>query len=200
MGKALVHAPIRPPRDIVGEQVFSRRWAELMATAPEWDDPTVLARILWSYPGSVNQRAASVAASFVCWLGTNVGGSVLSQGRSLSTAGFLFGDGVLAAWCVHNARRAGVNGGARAIDMLLRSDDDFGQKRLPAASADDAEVVEHVAAWLGTEAGLAFIAECEGEIRTRQDMETIAGYHSRGLGHLPVVRELESALVAKACG
>jgi hypothetical protein len=75
-----------------------------------------------------------------------------------------------------NVRRSGVNGDVRAIEFVLAPEDHFEHTvmrgyvltREPEPSVRDIEVVEHLAVWLGSDAGWDFIAGCEREIERRQ--------------------------------
>lgn len=67
---------------------------------------------------------------------------------------------------------------------------------IPDLSAHDYEVVDHIAHWLGSQDGQAFIAGCQAEIERRRKLDQLAEYHSRGMSHLPIVRQLESELAA----
>lgn len=194
----LHHTPIRPPRDMVEEQVYARRWADLMAQAPchEGRRP-LLEHILLSYPAAVDQRAASVAASFICWLGTNVGLSFLQLGHSIRDNTSCKYDAYVAAWGARNTRRFAINSGARMIEFLLRTEEQLDANTFPVVSANDLEVLEQVALWLGSEEGQAFLTGCEAEINRHRDMETLAWHHANGRGHLPYVKELEARFISK---
>lgn len=119
----LIHQPIRPPRDMIEERVYSRHWQALMEDN-RGRDRSPLEQILISYPEPIDQRAASIAASFICWLGTNVGCSFLRMGRRLSELPELCGQGYVAAWGVQNRRFHATNGGARAVEFLVRTEEE----------------------------------------------------------------------------
>lgn len=192
----LSHAPIRPPRVPSEEQIFARRWEELMNRAPKDEyDAAPLEAVLRACPFPADQRAASVAASFICWLGTAVGLSFLTLGNSLREKMHSRHHAYAAAWGVANLRQFGLNSGARTIEFLVRSTEDQQANRFTGVSVTDLEVLEQVAAWLGTDEGQEFIRGCEAEVARQKTMDTIAFYHARGLGHLPNVKELEAQLV-----
>lgn len=146
----LVHRPMRAPHpDHIGENVFAERWRDL--TAPVG----TLSAILGSYRHDIDQREATVAASFVCMLGCNLGNALVAQAKRLArTEGAL---AFLAAWAMSNVRRSGVNGDVRAIEFVLAPEDHFEHTvmrgyvltREPEPSVRDIEVVEHLAVWLG---------------------------------------------------
>ena len=183
------HAPLRPPRKgVTGEAVFSARWTALMhATHPDltYDEEVsgapMLSRIcspMW-YP--IGQREATVAATFACWLGTNMGLAMLRSGRANRRSGL--DCPTLLAWTLHNRRHGAINGGARSIDLLLAPDELLRKdsvssgachplESLPDLSLRDAEVIEHICIWLDTRAGQDFITSAELEIERQQDLQS----------------------------
>ena len=73
----LRHEAIRPARKgFPREHVFAGRWRELMDARRDSLD-----RILCDYLAPVRQREASVAASVVTWLGTNIGQALLEDAK-----------------------------------------------------------------------------------------------------------------------
>lgn len=182
----LDHRPIRPPRaGHIGEQVFADRWRALMDRAPHWIDPGdrgVLGDILANLGGRPRQRDASLAASFIMWLGTNIGQAYLFEANRLAKTWPVLGQAYVAQFALENLRLGYVNFGRRLIETLmlteeqLRQESDFGLLaclRMRAAhveaTAADVEVVEHVAYWLGTTAGQAMIRGAQAEMKCRQD-------------------------------
>lgn len=174
----LTHKPMRPPRDgHIGEYVFAEKWEELMNRDDgEYPSSINLHRILYPMPVKLDQRHATVAASMICWLGTNVGLSFLRAAQRLEDAGFR--NSFVSAWAVENRRIYSVNNNVRTAEHLLATEDHYGTRwpwgdyaiiRLPELSADDYEVLEHVAHWLGTDDGKRFCEECEAEIKIRED-------------------------------
>jgi hypothetical protein len=122
----LLHRPITGPRNgHIGEQVFCEKWLELQQREVDFqevDEPahiSKLARILRHVQlPEIGERVCAVAASWACYLGCNVGASVIALGDRLK-------DGVgeyrrfLAAWAIHNTRSVGVNCGFRAIESPI---------------------------------------------------------------------------------
>jgi hypothetical protein len=174
------HKSLRPPRvGFIGETVFAAYWVNLMAIpAPTWYDSQTnhqLLLILHDMPGTITQRHATVAATLVTWLGTNCGRAFLSDAQQLEQKmGRFAGHAYPAAWAIENARSSGINGGFRTVEHLLAPDDHFGRNSRghglsfqPELTADDLEVMEHVAKWLGTPEGKQFTAVCENEIKHR---------------------------------
>jgi hypothetical protein len=182
------HVPIRPAREDIGEKVFSRRWKELMETEPVATHPIYY--VLRSYPYVVDQRAASVLASMVCWLGTNVGKSFLllaAEFRDNTTCRF---DAYLAAWGVQNARKIGLNSCARQLEFLTRTQEDLNNGIFKDVSIRDLEAVEQLCIWLGGDEGQSFLNGCEEEIARRKDLEAIAFQSAAGRYDSPAVRKL----------
>lgn len=171
----LSHEPIRAPRaDVIGECVYAARWAALMAETVDTygHEAGVLGTILSLLVREPSQRHATVAASFIKWLGTNCGRAFLQQAKQHEpmVGG---GGGYAAAWGVENARRPGINGGYRAIEAILAPADHWGTAlfsghtglvRQPDLSLDDYEAVEQLVRWLGSYEGRQFVAACEAEI------------------------------------
>lgn len=181
--RIILHLPIRPPRDgVIGECVFSQHWQELMAGAsayPEYDhdynDPN-LGRILDRH--DVTQADATICATLIQWLGTNVGRCTLDRGRQLGnqigrSTTFL---PVLAAWAADNLRSPYRNGNRRLLECLMVDPDaarDWAGSPLtvPALTLKDFETAELLMAWLDNAKGLEFTERAEGEIKIRLDAE-----------------------------
>lgn len=172
----IIHESIRPDRqDIIGEVVFSEHWKRLMATRSEFaesdDDAATLSYIL---DGKADQRDATVAATIVQWLGTNVGGSIIYEGqrirRALNGSPHCF----LMAWSVGNLSKRWVNQGHRLLALVFVPHDakrDWAGSpyEVPEVSVRDSEVVERLMSWLGSTAGFAWLEDVEAEIAVRQD-------------------------------
>jgi hypothetical protein len=186
------HVPIRPPRDMCEEQVFARRWRELMEmpSGDEWSRGP-LHTILIGYPYEVDQRAASVAASFITWLGTNVGKCFLDLGNKIrDNVPDAVYTAYLAAWGVQNSRRFGNNSNARQIEFLVRTQADMEKDFFPEVSVKDLEVLEQVALWLGLNEGQKFIRKCEDEIDRRKELENLQFHAAAGRTNTPAMRKL----------
>jgi hypothetical protein len=176
----LIHKPIDGPRpNHVGENVFAFQWEQLMVKPMEHGDspPNVqLALILWKLTRRITQRHASVAASFITWLGTNCGNAIIQRSlRLYFDANIGREESFVAAWSIDNLPHNGS--GIRLIDAVLATADCWGRdildngprlQRLPELSVEDHQTVEQVAYWCGTEDGCKFIRLCEGQIRERE--------------------------------
>lgn len=194
----LQHTPIDGPRPThVGENVFAHQWELLMTKQPDACDPpnSRLAYILWGMTREITQRHASVAASFVTWLGCNAGNAFVERGRRM----FIDIDSVhrlsrehasMVSWSIENMRSPRKF--YRTIDTILAERDDYGPdlfsngislRRLPKISAEDVETADHLAYWCGTPDGCEFIRFCNEQIRQResvtaeQTIRIIAGVH-----------------------
>ncbi len=194
----LSHKPIIPPREgFPGENVYAFEWETLNATVgrPDLDPPNaLLANILYDMQRRITQRHASVAASFITWLGTNAGmcfkltaQRIREESRGLLTLEDAYG----CAWAIENRRRSHVNSGSRAIEHILAGVDDFGKdlfggmyglRRAPDLHVEDYETIEHLVAWLASPRAVEFVARCEYLIDLRgrypsamQTVRVIAG-------------------------
>lgn len=180
----LTHVSVRPDRpDLVGECVFSEQWRDLMAKEPSWTGPLDHADPCWTdvfgeMMGEPDQRDATVAATFIQWLGTNVGYGFLLSAENLMRAvgasrpaGF---NPYLALWASRNLRRSGVNFNLTLAELLLaHPSDDRGPHgfptRPPDLSSRDLELMSRAAAWLDSDGGQAFLQRAKVEIRARID-------------------------------
>lgn len=175
----LKHRPFRRARNgFVGECMFSSAWSRLMQSPPVEDDDnprgqaTKLELILNHYPHEIGERQASIAASFIQWLGTNCGLSFLKSATELGKKLESKPNGFLAAWAIENVRHSSVNYGVRTIEAVL-AHEDYGQiqdlfsmrrPNVPVLSFADIEVVDQLLNWLATEEGLEFVNTCEVEL------------------------------------
>lgn len=179
----LVHDPMHKPRNgFIGENVFAAAWKEEMAKPgpSAYDcDEYALGFVLWSMPGKLTQRRATVAASFVTWLGTNAGVGLLYVARGLEKRMVHTAMAYQAAWAHENERRRGINNGIRMLEYQLALPENIetnpmfrtgGLRSLPVLSADDYEVAEHVVRWIA-EQGQTFVIACEAEIKRLQNIE-----------------------------
>lgn len=180
----LKHQPLRPPRvDHVGENVFAHEWEVFMLTDRSANEPANirLENILEDMDRLLTQRHASVAATFITWLGTNCGQSYLHEASQLGSRGRIGNDkAFVAAWAIENMRRRGINHGRRTVEALLEDDSPNGELfaemvglRQPGDfTVEDLETLDHVAAWLGTDQGYRFCRRCEHLIQTRNKFST----------------------------
>lgn len=193
----LSHVAIRPARNMIGEQVFASRWLNLMEKDRNPASRMMLEQILVSYPYPVDQRAAAVAASFITWLGTNVGGSFLDLANEFKSVRGIYSVAYVAAWGVMNVRSFGLNSNARQIEFLTRTVAELDSNVFSEVSVRDLEVIDQVAHWLGSDLGQMFLAECAEEIARRKDLESYAVLCASGRGNSLRARQLATKLVTK---
>lgn len=170
----LKHEPERPARpDVYGEGIFLEAWQRLMATFPKHGDGELnemFCHVFSNIRGPAKQRQATVAASFIVWLGTNCGREYLRQARLILAYMQVASDHSVrrggswsysAAWANFDRRHCGINGGNRTIEAILSE-----------VEVNDVEIVDHLAAWLGSPEGYDFIEEAEAEIEeTRKALQ-----------------------------
>lgn len=202
----LAHEPNRPPRaDIYGEVIFAEHWKRLMAQPCDWreeEEGGLLGSILRYLPLPISQRDATVAASFICWLGTNCGRCFLSQAKARAGEAADKHERSLAylcQWAVENRRIGYINHGFRAIEFWMMDAEEsaevnkavsaiFWRRPKVEVSGRDLEVADAIAMWLGADEGQAFIKAAELEIeltaqaiREHQDAEWRAQRRARAL-------------------
>lgn len=168
MTELLSFEPINAPRpDHAGERIYTEQWAAL---APTWvglwdDDETVFRSVFKDYGWHPGQREATITASFMCWLGANVGQGFLAAARSMARAyPHLREQGYLMAWAVENNRTFGVNFGMRTLEFILTPRGDLKDGGRAELSARDLEAVDCLVRWLATARGQAFVAACDDAI------------------------------------
>jgi hypothetical protein len=151
------HIPLHPPRACTpGEGIYLGLWAEFATARPrEW-------AAIFQTNGPVRQRAASVAASFMVFMGCNGGRDFTWHAERLAqSAVFPYREGAfLAAWALHNRRSRGVNSGLRTSEFMLareypiRDDAVFRGRTnwslVPAVTQEDNDILESMAAWWST--------------------------------------------------
>ncbi len=171
----LQHDPIRPVRhEVLGEFVFAEQWKLLMEAKPYWlyesrEAGEWLDSILSPICSRADQRMATVAATFVTWLGSGLGKSFIQRARllnaSLSASQLALSHlAWVSTWAQMNFRQHGVSGGFRLIEDLLAAPEDFDERgdlqRCPTLSVEDYEVVDQQCA-----AGIAIeqLSTCDAE-------------------------------------
>lgn len=168
---ALRHEPRRPPRPYdPGEHIFVQLWRDWLAGGQDPDEyPNQRFRQVLSdlERVEVSQRDATVAASLLCWLGTNVGQSYLRAAEDLARAmpHRPKEEAYLARWAIENRRCHWINNGVRTVEFLLMSQEQVvgvnagwqhvrpWPSEIVEVTVRDLEVADAVAAWLGTAEG-----------------------------------------------
>lgn len=162
------HTPVMAPRKGVdGEHAYLELWQRYVSRCDEEELEELFRNCLVPWP---NQRAATVAASFVMWLGTSCGGGLLRtvEGQVMR-GGFSDPDTrYLRAWESENRRRGSINGGVRSVEVILSPDLHVTQRSAPTVTVADLDVIECVCMWLPTPDGQAFIRAADARLTAIQ--------------------------------
>lgn len=147
------HIPLCPPRPgTPGEGIYLDLWREFATARPrEW-------AAIFCTNGPVRQRAASVAASFMVFMGCNGGQGFTWQAERLAESGaFPYREGAfLAAWALQNKRERGVNSGLRLSEYMLAreypikastSGARVSWSLVPNITQEDNDILESMVAW-----------------------------------------------------
>lgn len=152
----VLHIPLAPPRACTpGEGIYLTLWREFATARPhDW-------HVIFRTTGPVRQRAASVAASFMVFMGCNGGRGFTHNAESFAKQTLFCSRerAFLAAWALDNSRICGINHGLRMSEyMLARSypikNDLFrgiDWKLVPNITQDDNDVLESMVAWWSTD-------------------------------------------------
>ncbi len=155
MNNKLDHSPIREARGATpGEGIYLQLWRELMTARP-----TLLEDILSDLPFKTDQRAATVAATFMVWMGCNGGRDLTLMAERYATAAVIptREAAFLAAWANYDMRRRGINGGLRASEFMLAANHPIDEREtsrgrvrweyVPEVAMRDRDVLEAMVAW-----------------------------------------------------
>ena len=162
----LTHIPIRRARDKKvhpAEHAYLDVWQEMVVPplADSSDEIEChegrLGQILPNIRARLTDRHSRVAASFIMWLGTNCGKSIIRTDLPFYRPRFEH-DTCFAAWARDNLRKSYVNGGFRVSDFLTSDDP---SKPTVCSDAVEVEIMDHLAAWLDSGEGQQFIARAE---------------------------------------
>lgn len=146
------HVPLQPPRPgTPGEGVYLGLWQEWATANPgEW-------LAIFDTCAKVGQRAASVAASFMVFMGCNVGRSFTGEALQLAMTDRWRERAFLAAWANENRRSRGVNHGLRTIEFMLAPKHPIAENApfsrgvdwqlVPNVTMDDIDIVESMVCW-----------------------------------------------------
>lgn len=147
----LFHEPVRPVRPgTVGEGIYLDLWREFVTGEPE-----AAAAIFHDLPSKqLDQRGASVAASFMTYMGCNGGADFTYSAKQTADKRFFTSAerAFLAMWATHNTRCAGTNSGLRAVEFILAEQHPTSTGRVnwglvPTVTADDVDVIECMVKW-----------------------------------------------------
>lgn len=173
---AFDHTPIRPVRPGThGEGIYLDLWREFVAGEPE-----AAAAIFRELPSQqLDQRGASVAASFMTYMGCNGGAGFTHNAKHIAGKRF-FTDterAFVAAWALDNQRNGAFNSGLRSIEFILAEthpivDGRVSWDRVPTVTADDMDVIECMVKWWSTPRATFMRTKAEGLIeKARQASE-----------------------------
>ena len=168
------HTPFRPARKDLAEICFLTQWQALNA-----ESPSLLSGILGRSRCDV--RSARIAASFITWIGTNVGASFIEMAKS-RIEDFAYAEpAYLATWALVNRRQSHVNSGVRAIEIIMSTDNlfaDFNAHYFAEKAAaklsislSDIDVIESMVSWLSTPHADAFVNSCTAEYQAMRALE-----------------------------
>lgn len=170
--EVLSHEPSIPTRSREhhpAEHAYRDQWHLLVRAQCddhwELDDEEQLAgplgHILHDMPVLLTDRHSRIAATFITWLGTNVGGSIIWHLRvrgSTAKEPLFYDRCVLKKWHEQNHRHSFCNQGFRSSDYLTSAD---WEKPTVCRDALEIEVFDHLANWLGSADGRQFVAAAE---------------------------------------
>jgi len=151
----VVHRPLAPPRaGTPGEGIYLELWREWATARPrDWN-------AIFETTGPVRQRAASVAASFMVFMGCNGGHCFTNAAENFAKQPcFLSRErAFLAAWALDNMRNKGTNHGLRTSEYMLAAEqpilqDGFrrgGDWKLPNITQEDNDILESMVRWWST--------------------------------------------------
>jgi hypothetical protein len=175
------HIPIAPPRKgHEGEQAYLDLWKRFMARCDE--DALESMFSATAYRRLATQRQASVAASFVLWLGTNCGTAMLRTAQDSMTTGGYRNDPscrYLRQWELENRRAMFINGGLRCVEAILTPERSGGGQltlhNVPTVTVDDLDVIDCICMWLATQDGQHFIKAADAQITALQRARYLFG-------------------------
>lgn len=171
--RKVVHRPLHPPRPgTPGEGIYLSLWVDWCERNPrEW-------RYIFDTNGPVRQRAASVAASYMVFMGCN-GGRCFTHEAERLTKTSVFGSSeraYLAAWALQNARYQGINSGLRISEYMLAREHPIGSqwfegvrwKLVPQITQEDNDILESMVRWWAGPAARAMRRVAEPRIQSEQ--------------------------------
>lgn len=193
------HIPIAPPRaGTPGEGIYLRQWQAYMA-----EKPKEFAYILRG-THRPRQRAASVAASFMVFMGCNGGSGFTHMAEDFASRGFFIGreSAFLAAWAIYNKRERGMNTGLRVSEFMLAATHPtcggdwrgINWKHVPAITQDDHDYLEGMVKWWASEDAANMRQRAAPLIQVAQDMQRGIDFGRSPLHPKPEVDRVKRAL------
>ncbi|WP_321820841.1 MULTISPECIES: hypothetical protein [unclassified Burkholderia] len=182
----LDHLPVRAPRSTTpGEGILLSLWQEYAVK-----HPNDFEYIFLDMNEPIDQRIASVAASFMVFMGCNGGASFTHQAQEMwKTGAFSYPrEAYLAAFALNNQRRRGVNGGLRTIEFMLAPTYPFEDPAhgghqvmwqvVPEITQKDMDAVDCMVGWWASPPAKAIrhVAEPEIEAANRRARSELFGY------------------------
>lgn len=152
------HHPLRT--DIAGDMVFYRAWVDLTKPSESLEGSAneEFALIVRDHGYQLDQRSATVATTFITWLGSNNGAHYLNTCEQLKKTSHTRHP-YLMAWAAENLRVTGLNSSKRMLELMLEGS---------TPTAADFELVEHLTVWLGSSKGQEFLQACEAKVRQQR--------------------------------
>lgn len=154
--KKLLHIPTHPLHECTQlEKLYLQIWQTYADQNPaDWRKIFTATSL-----SKINQRTATVAASFIVYMATNAGREFTDRAESLWANGVFASkaDAFIAAWAIANGRHLNTNHGLRSIEFALANEhpirhDVFNGEgadwdRVPAVTMDDHDTFESMVLW-----------------------------------------------------
>lgn len=169
-----------PRQGMVAETVYADYWRDFAKGTRENGNGEALPNIVRLFnklPFYLEQKHATLAASFICWLGTNAGLGFIGRCKRFSENINNPEEAYLSAWAVDNRRIYGHNSNTRTIEWLkadesalVRGMDGFlCFSQSPEVNLEDQDIIETLICWLSDTEGQRFVKACEKEIERRRE-------------------------------
>jgi hypothetical protein len=111
----LEHIPFCPPRTAAtGERIYLQLWLEFVTKSREEFE-----NIFHDMPYPIDQQVASIAASFMVFMGCNGGADFTNEANRLCSQFDNRQSAFLAAFAIRNQRRSWMNSGLRFAETML---------------------------------------------------------------------------------
>ncbi len=157
----IVHTPIAPPRaSFLSEVIYLKLWQEFATARPkDW-------MTIFHTSGPIRQRAASVAASFIVFMGCAGGRDFTARASEFANkldSSFSRESAFIAIWAIDNQRQNWRNHNLRLCETILASEPPYDPKRnmvywgyVPTITNDDHDILESMVRWWATSQGTEF--------------------------------------------
>lgn len=204
----LRHVPLKPPRaSVPREAIFLELWQQFAEQRPEE----------WAYVvrgrtnGPMRQRAASVAASFMVFMGCNGGQSFTHFAERVARSGAFTctEDAYLAAWTIENKRIHGVNHGLRAVEYLLAREHPLSDRTcgtgvnwtaVPDVTMEDMDIIEAMVAWWCSTTARWMREAVEAQVKAMEANARLFHSAKRAATHKADHDETDSLGMPLSCG